>query len=510
MDFKHMDAPLYSFITIIRNLKGNHHEFYHMEKKKIAQEQYEKRGIYSDIGARLLFLQLKGAEISNLGFVDAICSKCPDAKQIGYLGMLFSGNPDYSVLAAETLSRDMANEKNRAQALSFFCNFRPNISLFHGILSKHEEACQNDPAYIIAKYKQTPKSTISLSDACGSHMYIKLQILCDSSSFENLNIEETEAFLSGLSQIKCKQTLVKALDVLLKIHSSTPIILGEEHVLFLSSLILGSSSHFKQTEIAVALQGCAVLAAAGHFGCSAEAFIYRLLDSANPNSRFIGLNFIRKTKVMQHLALERMCRHELKMGDFDLFLEIISSENYRVIFKRKDEIIFMLLRDNADAEAAQYKIHAFLCAVFAACDAELRCKLLFEHPEIHSSVKEHFRDPQIQRMLLRAVRSSHKPSYFQIIYDYEDFANLEDEKLEAMLLRYLNLALATNTAEPLSLEILERIADLSCMYGNASQNKNLVGSYFETFPMERVSLRQQSTINSILKLFEMTNNTSES
>ena len=90
-------------------------------------------------------------------------------------------------------------------------------------------------------------------------------------------------------------------------------------------------------DIALILEAMKLLVVIGHKFNKVEEFIFRLLNSKNTNSRFLGFRYAVQLKILPEVVISRVFELGIdKKVYFDSLLKLIDASNFKVIYQKLD------------------------------------------------------------------------------------------------------------------------------------------------------------------------------
>lgn len=481
----YVDPAISTLVAEIRGLEaGLQTRRIERERKCIAlRESKENDFTYFNVWKRLFF-QLRGVGVSELEFVKASASVDRRIKKGGYLGLMFIERPKHTLLMTNTILKDLENDAASGDALIFLsnCNDTNNkIPEVAGQIKQFSEKESNYSRSIVAKCKLKKEYQFSLTSGNDAVLLTKLQILLDGCQGDSLCENDTLYIKDRIYAAKCKFLTLKLIQLYLVLHRTGKLVVTERLFEHLKNAVVSPSTKaMKQVDIAISLESCRLLFESGNFCEKAEGFIFRLINSDNPNSRFLAFNFAVKYGVFAELVVERIIR----LGAHDLFhLEIlkalINRSNYRRVYHQREEIMHYVLKGDIDFDKAEHVSQNLLVRIAELSDFEFLCKVLCENPGIYKKIRNRNLLVMDQtRPLFRSIVLKDEIEYFLLIYDIMPSKTNDSGMVASLALRHLG-ALTSGHIDDNKLELLDSLFDVLCIYGDIGENRKLVLEAFQ-------------------------------
>ncbi|KAI5168556.1 hypothetical protein PAEPH01_0229 [Pancytospora epiphaga] len=468
------------FISELRNLSVEEQSKRILQdRKKIAAKELDGNEFSYSGTLKKLFFQLKGTQINELEFVKICATSKNCIKQCGYLGLLFFERTKHSVLMTNTLAKDLQNKEMRTTALVFLCNNYDVAEKSTDILNYLVLPPDSDSSYsrvLVAQARFQHRLFFVLCPSSDNTLMTKIQLILDGNFIESVTENDVNYIKDRILATKNKYLIVKLLQLILSLYTAGKLDFGIKLLEYIKGLVIGpSSTSRKCIDIALSLEACQILYITRNFYERAESFIFRLITSENPNSRFLGFSFTAKHGIFGEIVCERI----IKLGTYNKFyLEILKSlvneSNYKRIYGQKDKLIRYVLRDVIDGNRAKKILSDLLIRISVFADFEFLCKILYENPSLYSKIRNNgliiFEQ---SKPLFKSILYKDNPDYFQLLYDILPSQTTTPGLMASLISRHLKilLALPSNNRK---IELVTFLIDVMCEYGDLEENRKLL------------------------------------
>lgn len=449
------------------------------ERKIIAAKELADSGPTRINAWKRLYLQLRGAPVSELEFVKACASPDRRIKRTGYLGLVFLEAPRHALMMHSTVCRDLQGGRCTEEALAFLANYNDHeqrLAELGAQIRPVPESARGYSRFIIAKSRLgggAPFSVVSSSEAT---LLAKLQILLDGDALDGLSENELLYLREQIHVTRCKFTVMKLIQLYTRLHRRGLFSVDERLFAFLKGLLVGPTPKAtKQIDIGLSIESCKLLFESNNFHEKAEGFVFRLISSENPNSRHLAFGFVSRYGVLAELAMERIVKlgahHPSHLG---ALVSLIDRSNCRRIYKQREEIMHYVLKSTAGFGAAEAVSTRLLVRIAELADFEFLCKILSENPGIY----KHIRGRGLLSMdhtgpLFRMIVQKEDTEFFQLIYDIVPPGLRDDALIASLACRHL-AALSAGPADRRRLALLDGLCDVLTAHGNIEENRLLL------------------------------------
>ncbi|KAI4291457.1 hypothetical protein PAPHI01_0731 [Pancytospora philotis] len=474
------EPGLSAFITGVRKLPvaQQKQRAAHEQKQIALREQRRSESLLLGLEKRL-FLQLRGVDIAEFEFVKACASANSSVRRCGYHGLVQYERPACGILLVNTVSKQLQNRETRADALAFLCNYSGSRAGMGEIAEQIVVPQDREGTYasaIIAKSKIRPELHFHMHSQNERALLVKLQIVLDHKLHGRLSDNDVLYLKDRIFDARCGFLVLKLVQMYLVLLRSGKLAPGEKLLEHLRSLVIGPAvKSVKQIDIAIAYECCKFLCAADNFTERAEGFIFRLINSENPNSRYLGFSFSAQYGVLTELTVEKIINLGVRSGFYlETLVSLVNRGNCRRLYKQREEIMHYVLRDRIDPALASRVLCTLLTKITELADHEFLCKILYECPQVYGAVRERVLHSLEQiRPLFKIISGKEEIEYFQMIYDTLP-SKTKDCALVASLATCHLRALTAGKASAEKTELLESLIDVLCIHGDLSENRKLL------------------------------------
>lgn len=503
------DPAVSVLITEVRSLTRElQRQRLEREKKCIASRELKSNSLtYFSLWKRL-FLQLRGIEADELVFIKACAYADPQIKRCGYQGLAFMDERPSAILMINTVMKDLESGSFYGDALAFLANCSDYPSRFNEISSHIKavpEAHAHHTKYIVAKSKLQHELFFSMLSNKDAVLLAKLQVVLDHGDAEKLSQNDLMFLNDRVYSTRCKFTLIKLLRMYSALYKIGKFTVNGRLFEFLRSLVIDQATRAtKQLDIGLSLESCRLLAETSNFCDRAEGFIFRLINSENPNSRHLAFGFAVEYDVMAELVVDRI----VKLGahhysHLEILRSLLNKSNYKRIYKMRDEIIHYVVKDVIDLKKAEEVTTGLLTRIAELSDLEFLCKILVENPKIYKEIRNKtLLFPEQIRQLFKSIVQKDDIECFSIIYDMMP-SKINDAGIVASLAcRHLEI-LTGGEASARKLELLDELFDVLCVHGDIPENRALVTEAYRRACAEQLPHALKEKLLSGVLLFNL-------
>ncbi|ELA42894.1 uncharacterized protein VICG_00209 [Vittaforma corneae ATCC 50505] len=471
-----VDPSVSLFISQIRKTRYENRESQALyELKKLAardtkDDESERHALW-----KKLYLLNTGMDISILDFVKATASSNIEVKKLGYLGLLMKDSQEYLILLQNTLQKDLLDQNHVNDTLIFMSNEPDDEHTNKELIMKMKtpgESTREYLKYLIArsKYECTLHfSLISLSEPC---LYVKIQIVLNQRLENRISEREAKWLLSRAASLKCQFTKLKMLQLFHRMYLASRLPIDDCIVQLLKSLLVHPSAKAKkQIEIALALESMKLLVAIGHTLERIEEFIFRLINSKNANSEFLGFKYAAMLKIMPEIVITRIFEVGIdKRLYFDSLNSLIDKTNFRRVFQRLNELRRANVSGRMDILRREQLLGLLLMRLCEFGDQEFICKVVYENPKLYEKIRHrHLISKEQCKEFFKMIVQSRSPEHFLMIYDLFPAKPRSKEMVAEIGANHM-LALVRAKVENLKC-ILGGLIDFLCMHGDPCLNR---------------------------------------
>ncbi|KAM0671692.1 hypothetical protein CWI42_120130 [Ordospora colligata] len=483
-----IEPLLASFISSTRDLSGkNQEDAIIKERRRIAcSNESEPHVRYSNI-LKTIYIQMLAYKINDIDFVKACDSGVQRIKSAGYLGLMAIDGSESIVMAINTIMKDLSSKESRNNALTAICNLNNNNLILDNLM---RYVCPNniqDPFHkkaLVAYHKLHPNSKVNIVGKEHSDIYIKAQIVVDK-FMRTGNIDATENDILFLISLFTKADdpflKVKLIEIFGILHSKDHLSMNQAFINSMDAVIIPPKDKIRlQIEIALSIEATILLLKANKCTPKTEAFVFRLIESQNPNSRHFGFQIARVYKIHREIAIDRCIKLGLHNHEcLKTLIALIGKSNHKAIYKRKDEIIFHMEKDTVSRKQINSAIAAVFSKIAIHAKDDLLIKIYQEVPEVCLSTPLDKNIPKdCMLKLFNRICITINSRYFPLIYQLLH-ADIKNENFYNVIFeRHLNI-LAIKRSNPHEIETLGKLLDCMFLYGVPAQNREILISKYK-------------------------------
>lgn len=499
-----VDPSVSLLISRIRNADpDSHSELMMYEMKKMAARSHKDDDNLKVEIWKKLYLQSRGMEVDPLDFVKASASHSLPLKRMGYQGLLES--PDFArqlVLMPNTLSKDLETERCANEALIFISNIHDKAQVLIETAHKIKIPREGEHLYsksLIAKSKYSDVLLFSMASSKEIHLLVKLQIALDKHLVSTIKTNDIEFLRSTIFGTKSPFTKLKVLQTLYKAFPSGRLILDGKLVEFLRNLaVLPPKRAKKQIEVGLAIEATKLLIVSGNLCERVEEFVFRLLNSENMNSRYLGLKIVSEYKIISEIAINRVMELGIWRKTYlDALIELIDESNYKTIYRRVGELAvgdISKKKEVLDCEKSASRVVRRLCDFG---DQEFICRALYENPKLYSYArKKNLLIREQSRGLFNMILRQDNSDYFPMVYDLFPTKVKSHDKISSLCLRHLNVLI--NSQKDEDSRVFEHLVDFMCSNGDVALNRQMIRDVLGSIDPDSKARFCQKLISGIL------------
>lgn len=455
------------------------------EKRKIASSRETEPHVRHSNILKSIYMRLLSHRVSEIDFLNACESDVLRIKSAGYLGLMAMDSDEYVIMAINTIMKDLGKRETRNDALTAICNLG-NDGLALSNLASH--VCPNGKGdfhkkALVAFFRLNPDAKVSVVGQDPSEVYVKAQIMVDASSRTGaIDLTENDVLFLVSLFIKSNDPFlkIKLLQVFGILHSKGLLALDRNLLNAIDAVVIPSRDKARlQVEIALAIEAVELLLKTGHPTPKADAFVLRLIESQNPNSRYFGLRMARRYKVHREIAIDRC----IKLGlHRDLCLRtlvsLVAKGNHRSVYKRKEEIIFYMEKEGAAKQTVNMALATVFSKLAQYAKDDLLVRMYQEVPEV--CLRTCF-DKNVPKncmlKLFNKISVTVNSRYFPLIYQLMQPGMKNEEFYSMIFERHLNI-LVIKASKGQELATLSRLLDCMLSFGIPSRNCDILVSKY--------------------------------
>lgn len=483
-----VDPLLASLISSLRELPVSERENMILsERRRILSSTESKPYIkYSNI-LKLVYIRLLSYRVGGIDFLNACESDVPRIKTAGYLGMMAMEDAEYVVMMINTIIKDLGRTETRNDALTAICNLG-DVAVLSELARRVCPNAKDDPFHkkvLVAFYRLNPGAKVSVVGQDPDEIYVKVQVLIDLSPETGaIGLTENDVlFLTSLFMKSDNAFLrVKLLQLFRILRQRGQLRLDREFLDSIEATIIPSRDKIRpQIEIALAIEAVEFLLDADRNSSRIEAFVFRLIESQNPNSRHFGLQIARRYRIHREVAIDRCIKTGLHDREcLRALAAFVNRANHKSIYKRKDEMVFYMERANAGRRVVNEALATVFSKVVQYARDDFLVRIYQEFPEICMKIPFDRNIPKDHVLkLFNKICITVNSRYFPLIYQLLQSNARNDEFHSLVFEKHLNILVIERNRNK-ELDTLIRLLDNMLVFGMPGQNRDiLVAKYRE-------------------------------
>lgn len=453
------DPSVSLFITDLRKVKNDTSQEYILnELKKLSAKEDEISAV--GLWKRLYVLNRFGIA-NSLDFIKACADTSLSIKRLGYQGVALLNSPKNLLLMQNSILKDSETPRFLPEVLSFISNLADEDKIMSEVverISKPPEFTSAYLKYLIAKSKYENIIFFSLISDTEIKLFVKLQIILDNNLESQIDQKDISWLKLKFASIKCVFTKTKAMQLLRRLYRISRMDVDAKFAQTVRSfLIHPTTKSKKQIEVALALECIQFLILTRYFPERVEEFMFRLINSENPNSRYLGFKYASMYNLIPEVQISKIFEVGIqKRVCFDTLMKLINEKNAKMVYHKSSQT-------KIDSEVLK-KILVRLCD-FA--EDELILKILLDHPEIYEDLgnkvpKEHTGE------FFKAIVKKESPKYFRLIYDLFPVKPKSDLFVAELGAKHFLKLMVEQEYRYL----LDALMDFLCIFGSPEMNRN--------------------------------------
>ncbi|ADM12516.1 uncharacterized protein Eint_110140 [Encephalitozoon intestinalis ATCC 50506] len=492
-----IDPILAAFISSFRELPIHEKEGRIIkERRKMTSSAEAEPHIRHSNVLKFIYMKMLSYEVNEIDFLNACESDILRIKTAGYLGLMAMESDEYVIMAINTIMKDLGKKETRNDALTSICNLNNDGMALSNLMGHVCPKGKGDPFHkkaLVAFFRLNPGGKISIVGQDPSEVYVKSQILIDIfGKTGKVDLSENDIlFLLSLFMKSDNPFLrIKILQVFGILHSKNQLSLDRAFLDTIDGVIIPPKDKVRpQIEIALAIEAVEFLLKIGKITPKAEAFVLRLIESQNPNSRYFGLKIVRRYKIHRDIAIECCIKLGLHHDQcLKTLISLITRNNHKTIYKKKEEMIFYMEKGGAGKKTVNDVLATVFSKLLQYVKDEHMIKIYQEVPEICLKMPLDKNIPKGYMLkLFNRICVTVNSRYFPLIYQLLQ-SGMENEELYTTIFeRHLNI-LSVKRNGGWEISTLIRLLDCMLNFGSLTHNRNiLIAKYKEILKEEDTS-----------------------
>jgi hypothetical protein len=488
-----VDPSVSLLISNVRNLhKSIQLNRLEDEKKIIAQRELKKIGSQCQNIWKKLYLQLRGIDVDEMDFVKASAAKELSTKRCCYLGLIYNENPKHTIMLLNTLRNDLNADQSLNDVLILLCNLNDREHKLIDIADLLKPVMESNKLYtktLVAKTKYSEKLSFSMVSAKEIVLLSKIQIVLDHNLSSQLTENDRLYLKTQIFSLKCPFTKLKLVQLFLVLVKNHNFLLNEKIILFLKDAIISFDSKTKkQIEIALTIEIANLLVQSNNMCDKVDLFFFRMVNSENPNSRYLAFKFIAEHNILSEIAIDRLITLGVDLHfHVETLKRLINKNNYKSIYKRREEITHFILKDRVDFKKSDSLLLEIYERISEFADFEFVCKMIYTNPKLYKRIRnKNVIISDQSKSLFKKLMEKDEIEYFPIIYDIMPKKFKDDSTVSSLAFRHLNTLTGGGITDE-KICLLDDLFDVLCSHGNIVYNRILVLETYKTALFENKS-----------------------
>lgn len=439
---------------------------------------------------KLVYFLINNIDVDVMEFVKACASPILEIKKIGYLGLSISENDKILILLVNTLMNDLKSLESREYALNFICNININQKNYTDLsdyicISKNLD--KNIAKCVVSKNKLTGINSMNIVGNTDKLIFVKIQIIYDKlCSNENFFFNENDLLfiISLYPTIKCQFLKIKLVQIYEKLFKMEKLIVTSKFYKELENDIIVSSEKFKPIKcIALAYEISRLFLMTSHITQKVEHFVFRLINSKNPNSRYMGFNLSIKFNFLTSKTIDRSIKLGINIKySFKALHYLINKNTYNEVYKRREEIRFVLDKNRVLNEKSEKLFYKILIKIQKYFNDELYLKILYDYPNIiyYTNTLRTISETNKKEFCTKLLTQQHF-RYFTVFYCFIHTDLINHEFYKEIFLKHLNIII--NEKSTKKILVLEKLIFTFCKLNDDLNyyRDHLYNKYMEIF-----------------------------
>lgn len=443
---------------------------------------------YSNV-LKAIYMRMMSYSVNGIDFLNACESDVSRIKAAGYLGMMAMESSEYVIMMTNTIMKDLGRKETRNDALTAICNLRDEDTTLAELVRHICPSSRGDPFHkktLVAFHRLSPDADVSMVGQDPAEVYVKTQIVLDryAATGEASLAENDILFLQSLFVKNTNAFLrVKLLQLFRVLHSRKMLDPQRDLLEAAEAAIIPARDKMRpQIEIALAIEAAQLLLETGRRR-SAESFVFRLIESQNPNSRFFGFRIARKYRIHREIATDRC----IKTGIHDreclkTLVSLVSKSTHKMMHKRKEEMVFYMEKAGADRQTISTALVALFSRVAQHSRDDFLIRMYQEIPEICLKMPFDRNIPREQAVgLFNKIYITVNSRYFPLIYQLLPAGTDDAEFCSLLFEKHLNILVIKRAQE---CDTLARLLDCMLAHGVPERNRAILISKHQEISTE--------------------------
>lgn len=479
------DSNFSIFISDLRKLEGRERDIKVLSERRNILNCTNKNLEESNV-LKMMYFAINSQDFDIMQFIKSIGSEDLKTKKYAYQGLLLTTEEEYLILTFNTLMKDLRDKKTREIALNFLCNVNLKSNIYEdlaGFICTKNITDKNKLKSIIAKSKISPLERISLVGSNENLIFGKVQIIleCLLNDRPVDLVENDTLFLTSFYGTTSNSFLkVKLLQLYKILNEQGRIHLTKSFFLCIEKDIILPHEVIKPlVDISLSIEILDLLMSTSHSSQKTDSFLYRLIDSQNSNSRFMGFKLAMKHKAFGTQVIDKAIKSGLHNNIcLEALMFFINKSTYKDIYKRKEEMRYIMDKHNIKESISDEIITSVLHKIVEYSKDDLYLKIYYENPHL-CTTKQIDRNisEELKMIYFNKLKSKNRMKYFCLLYEMVPQNYRDKEFYKEMFQNHISIILKSRSTK--GLVPLERLILLFLSFDDLEFFRDvLVSRYF--------------------------------
>ncbi|KAF9763233.1 hypothetical protein NGRA_1414 [Nosema granulosis] len=484
------DSNFSIFISDLRKLKGRDKEIKTLSERRQIINCTNKNLEPSNV-LKMIYFAINSQSFDTMQFIKAIGSDDIKTKKYGYLGLLLSEREEYLILTFNTLMKDLRNKPTRELALNFLCNVNLKNNIYSdlsGFICTKNHTDTNKVKSLVAKSRIYPMDRLNLVGSDENLVFVKVQILLENLLANNpVDIVENDTlFLTSFYGTTTNSFLkVKLLQLYKILNEQKKITLTSSFFQCIEKDIISPHEVIKPlVDISLSVEILDLLISTSNTSQKTDSFLFRLIDSQNNNSRYMGFRLAIKHKMFANQVINKAIKNGINQRDcYEALMFFINKSTYKEVYKRKDEMRFMMDKQNTPEKIAKEIMKNILLKISEYSKDDLYLKIYYENPELCLSKPiDRNLSEDLKSVYFKKLIPKNRIKYFPLLYSLLPRCYQDKEFYKELFQNHLNILISSKSIKAST--ILERLILTYLHFQNLGFYRDLLVSRYFNAPTD--------------------------
>ncbi|KAK6090819.1 hypothetical protein P3W45_000064 [Vairimorpha bombi] len=440
----------------------------------------------------MIYFILQDIHVDPLDFVKACGSEDINIKKAAYLGLTLCKSNNLLILTVNTLMNDLKSLETRESALNFLCNINLSERIYEDLgnyICISSNMDRNITKSVIAKDRLCNLRALNVVGNPDSLVYVKLQLILDKMNhIDNFTLIDNDVMflVSIYPTVKCTYLKVKLIQFYRKLYDIKRLEVKPTFYAEIESDVISPSESVKPTVmIALSVEVTELFLLTSQTTTKIEHFLYRLIDSNNPNSRFIGFRLAKKYGKLIDKVIDRSIKLGLQISYCkNSLLELLNKNNFKEIYKRKEEIRFSMDKNNIGYDKSKETLFEVFLKMLNYGNDEFIKTVYFENPELSFKHDITNRISETSKMeLFTKLVTKQNVQYFHLIYCLMPTNMKNKEFYEEIFCSHLDTIL--KKSYPVKSQVIDKLIFTFCKFKDLTFFRDILkDKYIDMYNMK--------------------------